>query len=47
MLTKVKALKELLNIDERRCEHTVGTYCNVLEEINALTFNYDEWLGEA
>ena len=46
VLTKVKALKELLNIDERRCEHAVGTYCNVLEEINALTFNYDEWLGK-
>lgn len=46
MLTKVKALKGLLDLDEGRGGYGVETYCTVLEEINALTFNYAEWLGE-
>ena len=45
-LTKVEALKELLELDEGRGEYVTDTYNSVLDEINALVFNYAEWLGE-
>lgn len=46
MSRKIEALKSLLNIDKNSVRYPVETYIRVLEEINALTYNYDEWLGD-